>query len=311
VERTFDFLVIGAQKCGTTSLWRGMDSHPEILTPSDKERRFFEVDEHYQRGVDAYIDSAFGDPRADQRLGIVSSQLMPPRVESRLKVIDRIAETCPEVKLVALLRDPIDRAASFFRFAERRSGRGGTDFGAFFERALRKHGGLESIPFVAAGCYGAILESYAARFGRERLLVLFTEELEFRPEFLYSELFEFLGVDPGHTVDGSMRLNVGGMHERISEAAMLELRTELQERVWPHVGDRNVRIGFNWWLRQVWNIEPDAEPVTIPQAVREQLAELYLPDAELLEQRLSVRAPWVKRISEERSGGSRPIASPG
>lgn len=299
-ERTFDFLVIGAQKCGTTSLWRGMDSHPRIRVPSDKERRFFEVDKRFERGLAEYVRTTFGDPPGEERIGIVSSQLMPADLARRKQVIERIAATCPDVRLVALLRNPIERATSFFRFASRRAGEE-LSFAAFYRRALERHGGVERTPFIGAGEYGKILVSYLERFERDQILILMTQDLAQDPAGLYRRLFEFLEVDAGQEVE-SRWLNLGGSHARVTDEALREIRAELNESVWPHVTDPNVKQGFLWWLKQVWNIEPDRSEVEVPAEIRRELAAHYLPDAALLERELSVRVPWVSALEAAADG---------
>lgn len=78
--RPFNFLGIGANRCGTTSLWRALDSHPEVRVPSDKEREFFSDDEAYARGDDEayarglehYMRRTFPDLRDGEVIGAVT-----------------------------------------------------------------------------------------------------------------------------------------------------------------------------------------------------------------------------------------------
>jgi hypothetical protein len=294
-ERTFDFLVIGAQKCGTTSLWRGMESHPQIRVPSDKERGFFEIDERYESGVSQYVSTTFPGASDEERIGIVSPLLMAPNPARLAKVVERIHETCPEVRLVAVLRDPIQRAISYFRWATRRGATDGESIDQVARRRAAKHGGLENVPFVRAGMYGGILSEYLDRFPRERMLVLLSQDLSDEPRRVYEELFDFLGVDSSHD-PGSPRINVGGTSPRVSEEAMAELVEELKRQVWPEVRDANVRRGFSWWLKQIWNVEPDDEALQMPAPLEQDLAELYLQDAAVLRERLGVQVPWEERL---------------
>lgn len=308
-ERNLDFLVIGAQKCGTTSLWRGLESHPEVRVPSDKERPFFETESGYQQGLERYLATVFPDASPTERLGVVAPQLMAPEAGLLDKVVRRIHRTCPDVKLIALLRDPIDRAISYSRWATRR-GVLSQDADQLAERLSRKHGSLSEVPFVRAGMYGAILNRFLEFFPQEQLLVQFSEHLSADPVTVYSAVFEFIGVDPVHDA-GSPRLNVGGVRARVSTEGMEELTTELREKVWPHLSDKNVRQGFTWWLKNVWNVEPDAESTEISQALRDDLARIYAEDAELLARIVDVDIPWrEKLVVQTRAAGDPGTSTP-
>ena len=123
-----DFIVIGAQKSGTTSLFRHLIQHPEISLPPGKERPYFSHDEVYARGWGAYMRSltrhdAFADPV--RSWGTVTPQYMVgglyqsngDAAESydERTVPLRINETLPSVHLIAILRDPVERALSHHR----------------------------------------------------------------------------------------------------------------------------------------------------------------------------------------------------
>jgi hypothetical protein len=294
--RTIDFLVIGAQKSGTTSLWRGLDSHPEIRTPSDKERSFFDVDERYEMGIEHFVRWTFEGATPEQLLGVVNPLLMKPDEVRLPTIVDRIGATCSDAKLVAVLRDPIERAASYVRWAKRQEGARPEDLESFAGRLASKHGGLTRVPFLRAGEYGWILSFYLERFRRDQILILFTEDLDRRPDEVYRRLFEFLGVGPEHDA-ASPRVNVGGTRRRVTTAAMDELLSEL-ERVWPATIDPDARRGFTWWAKTIWNVEPDEVGTEVPDRLRRLLAEHYLRDEEILREQFGVSPPWTAAYDE-------------
>ncbi len=292
--RNLEFLVIGAARSGTTSLWRALDSHPQICVPSDKEREFFSSDARYEMGIDEYVARTFESATDDQILGTVTPQLMPPHPRTLDKVVDRIATTCPDVKLLAVLRDPIERAVSQFRRMKKIARGKDEDFEAFMRRMAEKRGGLGKIPLVQAGDYGRILRAYLAKFDRDQVKVFFTEDLDREPDLFYRRVFEFLGVNASHAT-GSPRIHVGGTTQRVTAEALNELLEELDRSgVWSD--SNNAKRGFAWWLRHIWNCEPDQLGMEMSADLRRELSARYLADAEVFEKCLGFEPPWVSRL---------------
>lgn len=313
-RRTLDFLVIGAGKSGTTTLWHALSSHPRIATPSDKERGFFNSDGRYAKGLDHFVDSAFPHAAPGDRLGTVTPGYMsgfPDRLET---IVARMAADVPDVRLIALLRDPIDRAVSHFRNGVRNSrGSGGS-----FDTYLAKRGGPESDEtheVLRHGEYGRILARYLESFPREQLLVLFTEQLERDPAGLYRRVFEFLGVDAAHTPPHmDARLNRGGTRRRVSHDALHELQAKMDDLVFVG-GDRELRDArraFYWWTENIWITEPDDERKEISEPLRLQLERYYLEDGELLARIAGEDPPWLERYrrARKRAGTGQPRVRP-
>jgi hypothetical protein len=208
-----DFIVIGAQKAGTTSLFQHLRLHPEISLPPGKEWPYFSDDEVYARGWSAYMRNltrhdAFADP--GRKWGTVTPQYMMggpylsngDATESydERTVPSRISECLPSVRLIAILRDPVERARSHHRMLvmrgdERRSfddAIGELLHPDALERSRRRPG--ERLGYVTWGEYGRILAGYVDVFSREQILVVFTDELERAPAVLLSRIQEFIGV---------------------------------------------------------------------------------------------------------------------
>jgi hypothetical protein len=287
--RPFDFLGIGANRCGTTSLWRALDSHPQVRVPSDKEREFFSSEESYERGLEHYVRRTFPDLRDGEAIGAVTPQLMDPR--SVRTNVERIQATCPDVRLIALLRDPIERAVSQLRRMKKISHGKEESFDEFVERVSAKRGGSEKIPLLRASEYGRILRRYYETFGADQIRVFFTADLDRDPATVYRQVFEHIGVDPDHD-PGAPRVHLGGMKQRVSQEALQELQAEMDRRgLLPE--DDNARRGFAWWLRHLWNTEPDRQGTEMSGDLRRRLAARYLADAEVLEGLIGVEPPWV------------------
>lgn len=298
--RPIDFAVIGAAKSGTSTLWEAVRHHPEILAPPDKERSFFNSDPVYAGGLAQFVERTFPAATPKTKIGLFSPILMAPSKANLESWSDRMATTCPDMKIIAILREPIGRAQSHLRMAKRR---GRVDEDATLQQYIENHPGLKSrgpfaLPGIADSNYGQILSVYAERFPREQILVLFTQDLDQRPREVYRDFFSFVGVDPDWE-PSLPRVNVGGSAARVTDAALAEIGAELNRSVIPFVDEehkKNVRAGFNWWLRNLWNIEPDAPSTSdteISPEFRAMLAEHYLQDARLLEEILGVTPPWV------------------
>jgi hypothetical protein len=104
-----EFLIIGAQKCGTTSLHHYLNQHPHLIGSKPKEVHFFERDEHYKLGIDWYRQSFFDFKH------IVGKKMYfeaTPDYLYRNGVAERIYAHYPHMKLIILLREPVARAFS-------------------------------------------------------------------------------------------------------------------------------------------------------------------------------------------------------
>ncbi|MEX2132610.1 MAG: sulfotransferase domain-containing protein, partial [Acidimicrobiia bacterium] len=100
------FLIAGAMRCGTTSLNAYLREHDEITVGQPKEVHFF--DQNYERGIDWYLQHFPGSDTAKAIGEATPAYLYFP------EVAERIATTLPDVKILLLLRDPVDRAHSHY-----------------------------------------------------------------------------------------------------------------------------------------------------------------------------------------------------
>ena len=197
-----DFLVIGAQKAGTTALYAYLRWHPGIAGPSWKEVSFF--DRHWWRG-EAWYRGQFPLRAGERLVGEASpSYLFHPLAPERARSL------VPGAKLVALLRDPVDRAYSQYQH-EVALGREPLSFedalAAEDERLVGEVERLIADPrafsrawwdhtYTARGRYAEQLERWLEAFPREQLLVVRTEELGERPAETYASILAFLGAEP-------------------------------------------------------------------------------------------------------------------
>ena len=182
-----NLLIIGAPKCGTTSLHEYLALHPDVWMSRNKELKFFTRDDWRDR-VEWY-EAQFPDPAA-ARGESTPGYSMYPFLPS---VAERAHELIPEARLIYVVRDPIQRAvANFVEFVHLRyEDRSIGDALADVEDPANPH--------ICPSRYATQLELYLRYFDPERVLVIDNADLlEHRDETL-REAFHFLDVDPSFT----------------------------------------------------------------------------------------------------------------
>lgn len=207
-----DFLIIGAQKAGTTSLYEYLCDHPKVTAATLKEVHYFDLG--YQRGPSWY--RAHFRPRKVE--GEISGEATPYYLYHPLAP-ERVARDLPAAKLIVLLRDPVTRAYSHHNH-ERALGFEKLGFEEALKReAERLRGEEERIirepgyrsfahqhhSYLARSRYADQLGRWLEHFDREQLLVLSAEDLFERPADVVAECQRFLGLEPVTPADLSPR----------------------------------------------------------------------------------------------------------
>lgn len=300
---TLDFLVIGAQKAGTTTLHALLRQHPDLFLPGEKEAPFFNRDDRWERGLDWFLAEFFAEAPAVARWGKVTPHYMlgSPEVPVE-RIADRVAATVPEVRIVAVLRDPVTRALSHWRMSTRR----GTEkrpFPVMVEQELApdrlaeaRRAPTETNSYLTQGEYGRILGLWADRLPGRQIHAELTADLERRPAEVATAIHRFLGVAPREPRDVG-RLHGGGERTRVDPTAGRALRAMLAEHL--PLDEAGLRT-FDYWFAQ-WNIV-GGEPVRIDPEVERRLREHYAADAQLL-RRLGHPVPGP-------AGSARPAGEP-
>jgi len=175
-----NLLIVGAPKCGTTSLHNYLNAHPEISMSEIKELNFFVTDGTWSNGIDWYKRNF--DPTSKIR---GESSTSYTRGRNAERVADRAKSLLSEVKLIYMVRDPIDRIRSDYHQYraignERRS----------LAAALAD----PENPFIQASRYGSQLMPYVDHFGAHRILVETQERLLSERQACLGRIFRFLEV---------------------------------------------------------------------------------------------------------------------
>jgi hypothetical protein len=235
MKDTLDFIVIGAQKAGTTSLFEYLKRHPELSLPAGKEIPFFSDEQAQRRGWDDYMRKAFAFADPNSKWGTATPQYMvggllehpnpgPDGDTYDERTIPlRIHERAPDARVIAILRDPVDRARSHHRMTSM-EGLEKRRFDVAIDELLRpealevaRREPRETTGYVAWGEYGRILSGYFDVLPSEQILVLFTEELEKTPELLLRRIFKFLEVQEEFIPENlGTKYRAGGAERRFS-----------------------------------------------------------------------------------------------
>jgi hypothetical protein len=282
-----NFLVIGAGRSGTTSLYEYLREHPEVFMSPVKEANYFAFPEDSQpergpggvrvrRGAVATLaeyEALFADAGDRRAIGEAS-----PRYLHTPEAPARIAELLPNVRLVAILRDPVERAYAHYLGLRR----DGLETEPTFEDALRDQDrrcreGWPFSGFVDSGFYHRHLSRYYARFPPERIRVYLHDDLRADPAALVRDLLSFLGVDPGFAPDTSRVHGRTGL-VRNPALRMLWARSRRARDGLAPVVPRRVREGVR---RRVLR---DMERPPIDPETRAQLVRVFRPDVLALEE---------------------------
>lgn len=219
------FVIAGGQRCGTTTLYALCDEHPEIYMakPAWPEPKFFLNEATAEQGRQWYLDRWFANSEPVLAVGEKStSYLETPGTASRMK------QMFPELRVVFILRHPVERAISNYRFSCRNRLETLTLEEAIENEDARlrdqSFSELSAHPFAyqRRGRYFEHLEQYFEVFPPQHLKLLLNDDLNNQGEQLCEDLFTFLGVDP-RFIPQSLRLkhNEGTNDNlRVSQALM-------------------------------------------------------------------------------------------
>ncbi|WP_269526185.1 sulfotransferase domain-containing protein [Coraliomargarita parva] len=246
------YIVVGTHKGGTSSIQSYLIQHPQLFGGTHKELHFF--DYQYHRGLDWYR-SIF--PRAKNLPeGSLTGEATPLYMVHPL-VPARIAECIPDVKLIFLLRDPVQRSISHYYHQVRRGREKlsiADGFAAEDERVLPekkrllageifKPEGFRRFSYRERSHYAEQLERWFQYFPREQCFIDTSERFYADTAGFLRDVFEFLGVDPDATIPDLKPRNVGIPRDEDSE-----IRQMLSEYFKPHNQRLEKLLGrsFDW-----------------------------------------------------------------
>jgi Sulfotransferase family len=215
-----DFLIVGAEKCGTTSLYQYLKQHPDVYLPAKKELHYFAYDdigkiardpggenvlthacatreeyESYYRGTGAY--AAVGE--------------VSPSYFYFSHISERLQSELDDPKIIIMLRDPVKKAHSQYMHLVRDNREHLSFFDALMAEDQRIEAGWGPLwRYTESSLYSSRVAKYLQVFGKDRVKIGFFEDLLRSPEAVINDLLEFIGVAPGGAIDTSRAYNRSG-----------------------------------------------------------------------------------------------------
>lgn len=283
-----NFLIVGAAKSGTTSLYNYLGQHPDIFFPEVKEPHYFSDSNTYMaRNLGEYQD-LFARHQGQKRVGEASvSYLFDPASPGK------ILETLGPIKIIASLRNPVNRAYSHWQhfynvgwedlpFREALAAEDDR-----FHSATFRQNALALVPsgyfYFRRGLYADQVDRYLKRFGAQNVKILIFEQWVQDVPVTCRTLFDFLGVDPAFepnlaVVNPAHRTRSQGLHD-ILVTRRPKWITALYQKSPLWLRDLIYRTG----KRIYWANMTEVEKQPMPPDLRQALLEKFLPDIHRLE----------------------------
>lgn len=242
-----DFLVVGAAKSGTTTLYHYLSRHPQVFMSPVKEPCFFDEARAWGRGVDWYR-SLFAGAGPNQRCGEASTNYTRwPQVPG---VPERISALVPGVRLVYVLRDPVERAYAHYVHRWTKELHPGRPFDENFEEFVAHD------PMCLDGSdYALQLERYRPHFPRGAFHLLYLDDLVRAPAPTLRRLFAFLGVDEAADVARGRPLRANDRESFHVDQIRARVTEPLRRRRWvrrlAYACPQSVRDGAYALLRRM------------------------------------------------------------
>jgi hypothetical protein len=271
MDRQPDFIVIGAMKCATTTLHEQLSRQPGVFMSRPKEPNFFSDDDNYAHGPGWYSE-LFSNAPPGAHCGESSTHYT--KRPTHPETVDRMSRALPKVKLIYVMRHPIDRLLSHY-LHERTNGT--------ITEGI--HEAIDVVPgLIDYGRYSMQLEPYLEAYGTSAVLPVFFSRLVDRPQDELDRIGRFLGLPARPLWDatlkpqnvGSERLRSSVLREALVRAPVLTtIRRRLIPRHWTEP------------VKTLWRARGEAPQLS--PGLQTRLREAFDPDLERLGNWLGVR----------------------
>lgn len=201
------FICVGAQKSGTTSLHDILKQHKDIVLPISKETKFFLYDRYYKKGIEYYKNEFFPD---------IKNKLIMGEIDPEYMYFDHVAKNIYEllgndIKIIFMLRNPVDRAYSHFLMNRRR----GYEKESFNKAILLESNRIKKdffhknhFSYIDRGLYAKQIKNYLKYFKQENMFfILFEEDFLNNREDTINKLLNFLGLSNKHDINKNISSN--------------------------------------------------------------------------------------------------------
>ncbi len=280
MNKKINLMIIGAEKAGTTSLLRYLDQHPDICAHKQIEMSYFVMDDVYEEGYEKVFTRFYPHCKESQiivakNIGIMYSN----------NALFRLKKHNPEIEIVIILRNPIDRAYSAYWYARRK----GREALKSFEEAIdaepkrlkENEYKWRHNAYLRRGEYGRSLDLIYKHFPKSKVHVFYLEELRDNPGKICDRLFSLINVDENIKVN----LGLNKKHNNSSEARSMLLSKFLFsdnkckkyiKNIFPNVFLQRIKRKFDKLNANTFT------PTPMKINTREKLIEYYRRDTEVL-----------------------------
>jgi hypothetical protein len=264
-----NFLIIGAMKAGTTSLYAYVRAHPQVFMPETKELDYFIDSLNWNKGQ-AWYERQFAGAGDAVAVGEASPHYASGQWAEVAS--GHIADVLPDARLVYVLRDPLARMVSHHRHGVSEWGWQGSLDDLLLDPARR-------VELIGTSKYAKQIDRYLEQFDREQLCVITSEDLNQRRVETLRGVYEHLGVDPDF-VPGEVEAEANrGADHRQQGSAVRSLRDKPAYRAIRNAVPSGVR---NLAWRAVTRPPVDAEPSRLSPEMRAAVLAELRPDLERL-----------------------------
>lgn len=305
--KQLDFIIVGAQKCATTTLFKYLNEHSQIAMPEDKEAPFFNSPANKQ-DYDAFLEQTFDHALPRQILGKASPQYM-----AHPDTPQRINQLAPGVKIIAILKNPLERSFSHYKMALRR-GTESRDYQRTVNEGLNDlslaNGRAGHAPSHSQGYeseadfylswseYGRVLSHYYDQFPAEQIMVVYAEDLNKSPKQTLAAVLEFLAVDSAEMPDClGQQFHKGTGRPMINPKRLRDLvNLPILKSLYGMIPEQTKTI-YRYWFDQ-FNMRSSEVSRELDDATKQRLQCLFMKDYQVL-QKLGLNPPWQIALQSE------------
>jgi len=299
-----DFIVVGAPKCGTTSLYYYLRQHPEIYLPERKELHYFSAGYlkgriggpgdkaavrkvcDSQRDYENYFKPA---PDDSVRGEISPSYFVYPETS------EAIRNACGEIKIVIMLRDPVDKAFSQYCHLLK-EGREELSFEESLQEELERaeNNWNDFWLLTRSSFYCKRIQKFIDMFGPEQVLVILLEDFSAAPSKSLAELCRFIGVNDSFTFDIGTRFNKSGAPRISLFSRILTAQNRLRRLIGRFLPERFKQDLYNRLMDMNTGDKPELKP-----KIRKRLQRKFSNDIRCVEDIIGRETGWLLEHDNE------------
>lgn len=296
-------ILIGAQKAGTTSIYDWLMQHPDVCGHVDvKDFAFFAKDFHYNKGLKS-LSNRFAKYYKNEKIILHGS------VEYIFfdKALARIKKDCPNARFILILRDPVERLYSAFRYFKKMQLEVEDNLlsASIDKREERMHSDnyaiKNSLTYIDHGLYAKQLKSFYKYFSPEQIHICFFDDLKEHKEKLINRIYNFLEVSDSFEPNFVIKNMTGKVRNNLLQKVLFKrskLRKFMVDNILDYIFPLQKRTELRWKLKE-WNtIKKDvksSKKEKMSDLERQTLLRYFIKDIEELEDMLNVDlTKWKK-----------------